>query len=68
MWIQFSCAFMRQLESLPKHDRPDRVDNYGIFALSHNTSMRAYTFLGNLSMFRHLMEIREEHYGSCLTH
>jgi len=40
-----------RLESSPKQDRPNRLDNYGIFELDHNTSMRAYTFPGILSMF-----------------
>ncbi len=57
VWTQSICAFRIQLESSPRQDRPNRLDNYGIFELDHNTSMRAYTFPWNLSMFGNPMEL-----------
>ena len=49
-----------------KQDRPNRVDNYSIFELDHNTKMPAYPFLWNLSMLRNSIEIIGEYNGSCL--
>ena len=68
MWVESNCAFGIQLESARKQDHPNRVNNYGIFELDYNTSMRAYTFLGNLSTFGNPIEIIEEYNGSCLTY
>ena len=50
MCAQSRYAFRIRIENSPKDDHPNCVDNYGIFKLVHNTSMRAYIFLGNLSM------------------
>jgi hypothetical protein len=43
---------------------PNRLDNYGIFALDHNTSMRAYTFLGKFLMLGDTIEIILRSYGT----
>ena len=66
MWTQSGCAFRIRLESSPRQDRPNRLDNYGIFELDHNTIMRAYTFPGNLSMLGHPMELIGECNASCM--
>ena len=66
MWIQSGHAFRMRLESSRKQNYPNRVDNYGIFELDHNTSMRSYTLLGNLSTLGNPIEIIEEYNGSCL--
>ncbi len=57
MRTQSGCAFRIRLESLPRQDHPNCLDNYSIFELGHNTSMRADTFPGNLSMLGNPIEL-----------
>jgi hypothetical protein len=57
VWVQSGCAFRVRLESSRKQNPLNRVDNYGIFKLVHNTNMRVYTFLGNFSIFGNVIEI-----------
>ena len=48
---------------LTKDDHPNRVDNFGISILDHNTNMRVSIFLENLSMLDNAIEIIGENNG-----